>query len=251
MRIETGIAAGVPYVALPPASGSATDAVVAWHMLDAPRTEAAFAAALPLAELDAWRIHLGLPRTGARMPAGGMEEFMRLGAEDAVLNVYGPVFTQAADEFPAAWSALRERLGLDAIPSAVVGGSLGGAIAAEVLTRSEIPRAALVNPVLQLAPLVAAIGAQYGIEYAWTEEASEIAARIDFVARAGELAGRDLLLVVGEDDDASITEPAAALAELTVIPDLAHALAEEPGFEPAPQTPGAAAVDRVVTEWLR
>lgn len=45
----TGMAAGVPCTALPPAV--AVDDLVAlvltWHMLDAPCTDAAFAAALP------------------------------------------------------------------------------------------------------------------------------------------------------------------------------------------------------------
>jgi len=55
-------AQGVPYVLLAPRNG-APDAplVVAWHLLDPPRTEAAFAAALPLDGLDAWRLYLGLP----------------------------------------------------------------------------------------------------------------------------------------------------------------------------------------------
>jgi hypothetical protein len=34
--------------------------------MDAPRNEAAFAAALPLDELDAWKVYLGLPTFGAR-----------------------------------------------------------------------------------------------------------------------------------------------------------------------------------------
>jgi hypothetical protein len=57
------VAAGVPFVAVPPETGPrpAAPAVVAWHLQDAPRTEAAFAAALPLAGLDAWRIYLGCP----------------------------------------------------------------------------------------------------------------------------------------------------------------------------------------------
>jgi hypothetical protein len=38
--------------------------------------------------------------------------------------------------------------------------------------------------------------------------------------------------------------------ELVRIPRLAHALAEEPGIEPALQSPSAALVDAAVTEWL-
>jgi hypothetical protein len=34
------------------------------------------------------------------------------------------------------------------------------------------------------------------------------------------------------------------------VPGLGHALAEEPGIDPAPQTPGAAQVDELVGAWL-
>lgn len=36
-----------------------------------------------------------------------------------------------------------------------------------------------------------------------------------------------------------------------VIPGMAHALADEPGTDPAPQTPHAAIVDRLAAEWFR
>src|SRR5690606_13993047 len=56
-----GVAAGVPYLLLPPALGrGGAPIVIGWHLLDPPRTEAAFAAALPLDGLDAWRLYLGL-----------------------------------------------------------------------------------------------------------------------------------------------------------------------------------------------
>ena len=42
-----------------------------------------------------------------------------------------------------------------------------------------------------------------------------------------------------------------ARVDLAVVPGVGHALAEEPGVEPAPQTPGAAAVDRLAAEWFR
>jgi hypothetical protein len=35
-----------------------------------------------------------------------------------------------------------------------------------------------------------------------------------------------------------------------VIPGMAHAVAEEPGVEPAPQTPQAAQVDRLAASWF-
>src|SRR3954452_23474372 len=124
--LETGVAAGVPYVLRAPADRRAdAPVVVGWHLMDAPRTEAAFAAALPLAGLDAWRVYLGLPMMGARALPGGMDEFMARGYEDAVMLAHGPVNAQAADEFDAAWAVLRERVGLGSGPLGLFGGSAG------------------------------------------------------------------------------------------------------------------------------
>jgi pimeloyl-ACP methyl ester carboxylesterase len=271
--MESGFAAGVPYVASPPPSGRAgapgAPVVVAWHLLDSPRTERAFAAALPLAGLDAWRIYFGLPLTGARLPAGGADELMRLAYEDAVLKLHGPIATQGAAEFPAAFEALRDRLGLGDGPLGLVGGSIGSAVAQLVVAEAGLPVAAavLVSPVSELAAVVGAVSAQFGVTYSWGAESREVARRLDFVARAGEIAAAGqpaVRLVVGADDDrAGFLYPAERLraelakryadpdrADLQVVPGMGHALAEEPGEEPAPQTPAAAAVDRLAVDWL-
>jgi hypothetical protein len=131
----SGQAAGVPFVALPPAGGPRASApvVIAWHLLDPPRTEAAFAAQVPLRGLDAWRIYLGLPLSGSRLPAGGWDELMRLAHEDAVLNLHRPIAYGAAEELGPALADLRRRLGIDPGPIGVMGGSAGAAVAQLVL----------------------------------------------------------------------------------------------------------------------
>lgn len=323
----SGTAAGVPFVALPPSGrppvpGTAqvpsapslpgrhdtddTDdvddtqdtqdtqgapVVVGWHLLAPPRTERAFAAALPLIGLDAWRIYFGVPMCGARLPAGGIDELARLIAEDAVLNVYGPVTEQVLAEYPAAYAALRDRFHLAASPSALLGGSIGGAIAASVLTASapdsaasasaadaadsgsaadaaDVAAVVLVNPLLQLHESVMAMAAAFGVTYSWSEPAEQVAQRLDFVARADQIAARGepaVLLVVGEQDSVDgFRLPAVRLrselaaryrdparAELVIIPGMGHPLADEPGTEPAPQTAHAAEVDALAVAWLR
>ena len=266
-----GLAAGVPFVAVPPATGprSSAPVVVAWHLLDPPRTEAAFAAALPLAGLDAWRIYLGLPMTGSRLPAGGWDELMRLATEDAVRALHGPIATQAAAEFEDAFARLRDDLDLGDGPVGLVGGSIGAAVAQLVLTESAVPvrAAVLVSPVVQLRPVVEEMGRLFGATYPWSQASLAVADRLDFVARADEIAGRGgpaVLLVVGGQDDADgFLAPAQRLqdalasryadpdrARLHVVAGMGHALAAEPGIEPAPQTPEAAEVDRLATDWL-
>lgn len=267
-----GEAAGVPFVVHPPATAPPESApvVVAWHMMDAPRTEAAFAAALPVNGLDAWRVYLGLPMSGSRLPEGGYDELMRLGYDDAVLNLQGPVTAQAVAEFPAALGDLRSRLGMGSGPVGVLGGSIGAAVAMLAVTDTDVAvsAAVLVSPLVQLRPTVEAAGRHFGVTYQWSEESLAVAARLDFVVRADEVARAGepaVLLAVGEDDDAEgIQRPAKefsdALAaryrnggsvDLVSVPGMAHALADEPGTEPAPQTQHAAEVDRHAVRWFR
>ncbi|HEY0630507.1 MAG TPA: hypothetical protein VGC98_00510 [Thermoleophilaceae bacterium] len=268
----SGIAAGVPFVAVPPASEQRpSPVVVAWHLMDPPRTEAAFAAALPLEGLDAWRIYLGLPMSGSRLPAGGADELMRLGYDDAVLNLQGPIAAQGAEEFPAAFDDLRQQLGLAEAPLGLVGGSMGSAIVQLVLAEAtagiSAAAAVLISPIAQLRPAVDATGRRFGATYPWGPESLEVAARMDFVARADDIAhnGRPAVRsIVGAEDDAEgFLHPSqrlrdalldrydgAPLADVVVVPAMGHALAEEPGVQPAPQTPAAAEVDRYAVEWL-
>jgi dienelactone hydrolase len=205
---------------------------------------------------------------GSRELPGGFEEFMRLASEDAVLNIYGPVCEQAAAEFEPALAELRDRLHLGSGPVGLVGGSAGAAVALLVLAESNvtITAAVLVSPLVQLRSAVDATAAQFGITYEWSDSSLAAASRLDFVERAGEVAQKGqpaTLLVVGEDDDAGFREPAAALrdalrplyadarrVELVTVSRMAHALADEPGIDPAPQTPHAAEVDRLAVDWL-
>ena len=268
----TGTAAGVPFIAFPPATSPRESApiVVAWHLMDPPRTEAAFAAALPLDGLDAWRIYLGLPLFGSRTPDGGFEEIMRLGMEDAVLNLFGPIVTDAAAEFPAALRDLREQLGMGSSVIGVLGGSAGAAVAQLVMAEGgiDVAVAVLVSPMIQLRPTVEAIGREMGVEYPWHDAAITIADRLDFVARAGEIAQRQheppVMLIVGDADDAAFIQSAKDLhSELdriytdservrqVRIAGMPHALADEPGVEPASQNANAAEVDRFTVQWLR
>ena len=277
-----GVAADVPYVALRPARGrQRAPLVVAWHQLDPPRTGQAMAAALPLARLAAWRVYLGLPMTGARAPADGKRESACLGAQDFAGEPAGAVVEQAFAEFPAAVTALRSKLPLDDGPIGLLGEGLGAAVALLALAESEVPVrvAALVSPVVQLQQVMAISrpqgnlggrrtrAARAGAGRSWsTSAARAVAGRLDFIARASEIAKRDpqpgVLLVTDAGD--GVGEPAErlwhALANryrapgriaLVIMPGLmAHSLVGGPGSGPAPQTPGVARADAVITNWL-
>ncbi len=268
METITGTAAGVPFTALAPTGADRGPAplIVTWHMLDAPRTDAAFAAALPMAGVPAWRVHLGMPMCGARMVDGRVDAVIELARKDALMAFLAPFVQQAADEFPAALAALRDQLPVDDEPIGVLGGSLGGAVALEVLTtqRTPIKAVALVNPAVRIRSVVGLVEVMSGQPYSWTAEASQKADRLDFVARAADvMAPPPLLLVSGELDHPALRTDAAALVdalrkrythpgevEMITVPDLPHPLADEPGLEPAPQLPTAKVVDKILTQWF-
>jgi acetyl esterase/lipase len=235
-----------------------------------PRSEAAMAAALPLAGVPAWRVYFGLPMFGSRTPAAGADELTRLMLEDYVLKLFAPVVEQAAAEAPAAIQAVRDQLNIADGPIGLLGGSAGGAVALLTLLESQlsIRAVALVNPVIQLAKVVAAGARTYGVTYTWTDASRAAAKKFDFIARAGEIANRGpkpaVLLVGGGDDEPEFREPLATLADtlsaayedhdlvrFISVPGMGHAVAEEPGTEPAPQTNGAIETDRVMADWFR
>jgi hypothetical protein len=268
METITGTAAGVPYTALPPAGSIDGPAplIVSWHMLDAPRTDAAFAAALPMTGVPAWRVHLGMPMCGARMVDGRVDAAIELARDDALMAFLAPFVHQAADEFPAALAALRDQLPIDDEPVSVLGASLGGAVALQVLTTSVPPirTVALVNPAVRIRAVVPLLEGLTGQPYRWTPESDKVADELDFVARAEDIADQPpLLLVSGERDHPDLRTDAAALidalreryahpdeVELVTVPDLAHPLADEPGLEPAPQLPTTRKVDEILTQWF-
>lgn len=268
METITGTAAGVPFTALPPAGGAdRAPLIVTWHMLDAPRTDAAFAAALPMTDVPAWRVHLGMPLCGARMVDGSLDRHVELAREDILMAYLAPIVHQAVDEFPAALSELRRQLPIDEQPIGILGASLGGTVALRVLTAPPAPigAVALVNPAVRVSAAVELLASGLEQPYEWSTESRGTAADLDFVTRAGDLAGQPpLLLVSGEHDHTALHADAAALVddlrqryaqphdvELTTVPGLAHPLADEPGIEPTPQLPAAQAVDTILTTWFQ
>lgn len=253
----TGTAAGVPFTALPPAVDGPAPLIVTWHMLDAPRSDAAFAAALPMNDLLAWRVHLGMPMCGARMVDGRTDAIVELFRKDPLMAFLHPFVQQATEEFPAALASIRARLPVDDGPIGVLGGSLGGAVALRILAGTEIPVAAgaVVNAAIRLRSVVDLFPG----DYRYDAESEKVVDSLDFITKADVIADRAPLLVVsGEQDHPALRADASRLveavgesAELLSIPGLAHPLADEPGIEPAPQLPPARAVDAGLTTWFQ
>ena len=254
MNNISGVAGKVPFIAFPPVSGWEEAPIIAvWHMIDAPRTEAAMAAALPLNDVDAWRVYLRLP-----VPSE---------PGDAVFDFFGPTVERAVADFPHALDELHRQIPAGRQPLRLVGCSLGAMVVSCIVADyDDIPfaSAALISPAVQLDALVRASERAFGVSYPWTDESRRVAAQLDLVDRTTDIAKREvpMLLVVGDKDDDEFRVSAermwqalsgtgeAGRYSLITVPGMGHALAEEPGVEPAPQTMHAARVDAIVARWL-
>jgi len=244
---------GVPFTAR---AASRPDAplVAVWHLLDPPCTPAAMAAALPLEGLDAHAVYLGLPLSGARAVHADFGAFLASGM-DMVTEFFGPMHEAALTEFPD----VRGRLGVAAdVPFGVMGGSAGASVAAEVLAVHGARAAVLVNPMLRLRPMIDATAEFLPAPYAWTPLADAFAARMDFVARADELASTraDILVIEGAADERAFLDAVRefeglGIATVEYVDGVEHPLAAPPGTEPAPQIPAAKLYDARAAAWLR
>lgn len=226
-------------------------------MLDAPRSDAASAAALPMDGLPAWRVHLGLPMCGARMADGSTAAVQELFRGDPLMSFLWPFVRQATEEFPAALASLRAQLPVGDGPIGVLGGSLGGAVALRVLARTDVPIFA--GAVVNAAVRMRSVADLFPGNHPYDAESRGIVDSLDFVAEAPTLAQRAPVLVVSGEldhpalrtDAAELVDAMAGRAELLTVPGLAHPFAEEPGVEPAPQLPLARTVDAGLTSWFR
>lgn len=257
---------GVPFIALPPeAAPNAMGLVVAWHGADPPRTEEALAAAVPMCEVPAWRIYLGMPLYGKRQPAGGFDEIMRLSAQDALKLIFQPSIGGAVGELVGAVHDLRAQLGIASdLPLGIFGFSQGGAAALLALSRHLLPFKAVATfgAVVDLRALVDALAGFFGISYEWTEERRGLAEELSSVHRARALAESDaaILLGVGAEDPypvrgpterlAGAIEAAGGTAEARIVQNVGHAFVDEPGAIAAPQGPQARVVDQLASEWF-
>lgn len=273
-----GTAAGIGYFALPPTAVDArangpTRLIVAWPGFDPPRAAAALAAALPMTGVPVWRVFLELPAVPATAGTAGTSASQAMSGglgssaflEPSGIEAYGAVVEEAAARLPDVLAELRRALALEEGPVGLAGFSAGGAAALLALARGDVPvsTAALVAPVIAPSRAAAAVEKRAGRDRAWPDGARETARRLDFGARAGELARRDaaLLLIGGAKDrvvppneitafrDALRRGGAPAVESATFR--MGHALAAEPGTEACPPITEAVRVDGVLTDWFR
>ncbi|QKG24026.1 LPXTG-motif cell wall anchor domain-containing protein [Actinomadura verrucosospora] len=123
--------------------------------------------------------------------------------------------------------------------------------------------AAAVAPVVAPARAARAVERRAGRDRAWSGPAQELADRLDLGALAGDIAARDVpLLLVGGGRDRvvpagevtafrDVLQRRGAGAVETATFRMGHALAAEPGTEPRPPITDAVRVDGLLTDWFR
>jgi len=178
--------AGVPaIVRVPPHISKAP--IVLWHGFGPPASEAALMDALPLDDVPAIKVYLGLPLFGKRAEAGGIEALKQRQASDVALKVFEPIVADAAKELPHVVAALRERGCIDAREKiGLFGFSAGGAAVLYALAERDVPigAAVVVNASTGLNASVAAYEHATGKSYAWSDASRALAKRTDAPSRA-------------------------------------------------------------------
>jgi dienelactone hydrolase len=220
--------------------------IVLWHGFGPPASEQALMEALPLDEVPAVKVYLGLPMFGARALPGGMSELARRQQQDLATQVFEPAVIGAAKELPGVVRALEEHGCLKRGESiGLLGFSAGGAAALFALAERAVPIdvAVTLNASTGLSASVKAYERATKGSYTWTDAARKLAQRSDAAGRAKEIVTGNpppaLLIIHGNDDAMLTAETASALhrallpsyeaanasqrLQLTLVPDMAHA----------------------------
>ncbi|WP_116810751.1 alpha/beta hydrolase family protein [Steroidobacter cummioxidans] len=220
--------------------------IVLWHGFGPPANEQALMDALPLDDVPAVKVYLGLPMFGARALPGGMSELAHRQQQDLASLVFEPAVMGAANELSAVVRALEAHGCLKRGESiGLFGFSAGGAAALFALAERAVPInvAVTLNASTGLSASVKAYERATKGSYNWTDTARRLAQRSDAAGRAKDIVTGNpppALLIVHGNDDAMLTpETANALhrtllplyqeanapqrLQLTVVPAMAHA----------------------------
>lgn len=217
--IQTTLA-GVPAILRIPKTISKPP-IVLWHGLGPPASEADLMEDLPLDEVPAVKVYLGLPLFGARAPTAESDSLVQRQAEDYALRIFEPVVVGAARELPAVLDELRKQGCLrrgDGI--GLFGFSAGGTAVLLALLDQKAPIrvAVTVNAPTGLRSAVGALERATKHPYAWTDASHRLAEQTDATQHAARIAAspagqppRALLLFHGADDKVIVSTDTVAL----------------------------------------
>jgi dienelactone hydrolase len=191
--------------------------IVLWHGFGPPASESELMKALPLDEVAAVKVYLGLPLFGTRAPTGSSETLAQRQASDYASLIFEPVVMGAAKELPSVLAALRNRQCLGADQKiGLFGFSAGGAAVLFSLAERNVPIKAAItlNAPTGLNEAIEAVEHATKHLYAWTPATRQLAQRTDSIGRASEIAAGNpppaLLIFHGAADE--VISPKATLS---------------------------------------
>ena len=201
--------------------------IVLWHGFGPPASEADLMKALPLDEVPAVKVYLGLPLFGARTPTAAEESLAQRQAEDYGTRIFEPVVLGAARELPGVVAALRQMSCLgERDRVSLFGFSAGGAAVLSALIESQVPvrSAVVINAPMGLNASIAALENATGHPYVWTGRTRDLALRTDPVRHAQEIASSSpppkLLLINGGED--ALVPPSGSMLLFHALEPLYH-----------------------------
>ena len=220
--------------------------ILLWHGFGPPASERALMDALPLDDVPAVKVYLGLPQFGAREAADGREDMMRRQAEDLGRLVFEPVVVGAAKELPDVIAALEQLSCLRAGEKVgLFGFSAGAAAVLFALAEGNAPieTAVVINASTGLTASVQAYERATKLQYKWNDYTRDLARRTDAVQRSGDIArNHPALLIVQGSDDAMLGAKNA-----TALRDALRPFYKSPRDEPRLQL---ALVDGLAHGWV-
>lgn len=216
--VETTLA-GVPAILRIPAHVSRAP-IVLWHGFGPPADERSLMDALPMDDVPAIKVYLGLPLFGKRAPPGGNQELGRRQTADFAMQLFKPAVDEAAEELPRVVTELQRRgCMLPGQRIGLFGYSAGGSAALIALIQGKVAVGAvvLVNASTGLNASVQALERLTKQPYHWTPASRELAERTDAVRHAADIARGSpptaLLIVQGSGDTVLTPKPAIELRD--------------------------------------
>jgi dienelactone hydrolase len=192
--------------------------ILLWHGFGRPASERALLEALPLDDVAAIKVYLGLPLFGKRAPSGGMDEIARRQSVDYGALLFEPAVIGAGRELAAVLDELKRRGCMhEDEPIGLLGFSAGGAAVLFALAERVVPvRAAVtLNAPIGLASSIEALERATKRAYSWSAHTRELAVQSDAIRRAPEIAAGDpptaLLLWHGAADRVIATRESTRL----------------------------------------
>lgn len=165
--------------------------IILWHGLGPPKSPLELMQALPLDDVPALKIYLGLPLSGSRAPVETADSLANRQAKDFATLLFQPVVLGAAAELKSAIQALQhlgciasgEKIGL-------FGFSAGGTAALVALAdrNSELSAVVTLNAPIGLTDNIHALEQATGTRYQWTSPAGDLRKRSDVIHRPRAIA---------------------------------------------------------------